>query len=130
MTTLHNRLGYKELPSVEDIMKNKGCYVWHPKGAYVHVNAWKVNQYVLTLVVDLWNISYDVNAKASESFTRDYVTYLNGLKGQKGVPKTFTYGSGKTYNSIQVMKDDAEEWMIKLWSLCSDPKNLIHIPII
>lgn len=130
MTTLHNRIGYKELPSVKDIMKSRGCYVWHPKGAYVYVDVWKVNQYVYTLTVDLWNISYDVNAEAAALFAREYVDYLNNLKGKKGVPKAFTYGSGKTYNSIQVMKDDAGDWIIRLWGLCTDPKNLIHIPIV
>lgn len=127
MPTLHNRIGYKELPLVKDIMKSKGCYVWHPKGAYVYVNVWKVNQYVYTLTVDLWNISYDVNAEAASWFARDYVNYLDNLKGKKGVPKSFTYGSGKTYNSIQVMKDDADTWMGELWLLCTDPKSLTHI---
>lgn len=88
MTTLHNRIGYKEFPPYKDIAKSKECYVWHPKGAYVYVQTWKVNQYVVTIAVDLWNISYDVHTEAANTFTYEYIKYLgeylfmySGVKG-------------------------------------------------
>lgn len=55
--------------------------------------------------------------------------YLNSLEGRKGVPKNFTFSYGKTYNAVQVMKEDAEEWSKKLWELCSNVENLTHIPV-
>ena len=128
------RSPHKTLPKVAVLLKDKkdDHYVWHPKGAYVLIQAIKINQYKVRLAVDLWNINHDVNPVEIDAFKSRYRAYLDWLilRRVKGKGTEFYSGIGGTYNMIDVMNKEADEWMKQLWELCSDEKNLIPLPTI
>lgn len=125
------RVAHKTLPTVKELLTGKNEHaIWHPKGAYVHIRAFKINQYRVTLAIDLWNINYDINPIAADAFRSRYIAYLNWLtlKERKGVGKVAHLSVGGTYSSVDVMREEADDWLKQLWELCSDEKNLIPLP--
>jgi hypothetical protein len=120
-----NRAVHKRLPTVGSmILEKKEHYMWHPKGSYVLITPTLVNQYTVTLKVDLWNISYNLNRDAEKKFSRAYLQYLDEAIGKKKGIKSATWGLGGCYNTIQVLIEDADFWMDWLWSVCSEEECL------
>ena len=127
------RKAHRLLPSVELLLKNKKDThnMWHPKGAYVLIGAMKVNQYKVRLYVDLWNINYDVHTIAADAFRSRYHAYLDwlALKKRKGVG-SFSFGIGGTYNFVEVMNQEADDWMKQLWELSSEDTNILSLTLL